>query len=105
MRSMNGRLPALSVFLVALLGPASSAAQDGPALVVVDRDDDDADGVPDGEQARVPPSPELLALRAPRGASQAPAAIPGGLRLLVDGSPVQPGSAIPAGARRVEIQA
>ncbi|WP_437994808.1 hypothetical protein WMF26_25460 [Sorangium sp. So ce185] len=102
---MNGRLPALSVFLGALLGPASSAAQGGPALVVVDRDDDDADGVPDGEQARVPSSPELLALRAPRGASQAPAAIPDGLRLLVDGSPVQPGSAIPAGARRVELQA
>ncbi|WP_437330894.1 hypothetical protein [Sorangium sp. So ce381] len=101
---MNGRLSALAILLGGLLGPASARAAE-PALVAVDLDDDDADGVPDGEQPRVPPAPELLALRAPRGASQAPAAIPAGLRLLVDGSPVKPGAAIPAGARRVEIQA
>ncbi|WP_438030890.1 hypothetical protein [Sorangium sp. So ce233] len=101
---MNRRLTALSVLLGALVGPASSAAAEpGPALLVADLDDDDADGVPDGEQPRVPPSPDLLALRAPRGA--APATIPAGVRLLVDGSPVQPGSAIPANARRVELQA
>ncbi|WP_437642069.1 hypothetical protein [Sorangium sp. So ce854] len=121
---MNRRLSALSVLLGALLGPAgallgpagallgpagallgpagAAAAEPGPALIVADLDDDDADGVPDGEQARVPPSPELLELRA-RGA--APASIPAGVRLLVDGSPVQPGGAIPAGARRVELQA
>ncbi|WP_437292075.1 hypothetical protein [Sorangium sp. So ce406] len=101
---MNRRLTALSVLLGALVGPASSAAAEpGPALLVADLDDDDADGVPDGEQPRVPPSPDLLALRMPRGA--APATIPAGVRLLVDGSPVQPGSAIAANARRVELQA
>ncbi|WP_437961437.1 hypothetical protein WME76_18530 [Sorangium sp. So ce119] len=101
---MNRRLTALSVLLGALVGPASAAAAEpGPALLVADLDDDDADGVPDGEQPRVPPSPDLLALRMPRGA--APATIPAGVRLLVDGSPVQPASAIPANARRVELQA
>ncbi|WP_437663250.1 hypothetical protein [Sorangium sp. So ce1182] len=105
---MNRRLAALSVLLGALVVRPSSAAEAGPAVLVVDLDDDDADGVPDGEQPRVPPSPELLPLRAPRGAGgpdQRPASVPTGVRLLVDGSPVPPGSAIPAGARRVELQA
>ncbi|WP_437617454.1 hypothetical protein [Sorangium sp. So ce1151] len=105
---MNRRLAALSVLLGALVVRPSSAAEAGPAVLVVDLDDDDADGVPDGEQPRVPPSPELLPLRAPRGAGgpdQRPASIPTGVRLLADGSPVPPGSAIPAGARRVELQA
>ncbi|WP_438002579.1 hypothetical protein WME89_26780 [Sorangium sp. So ce321] len=105
---MNRRLAALSVLLGALVVRPSSAAEAGPAVLVVDLDDDDADGVPDGEQPRVPPSPELLPLRAPRGAGgpdQRPASIPAGVRLLADGSPVPPGGAIPAGARRVELQA
>ncbi|XXY50343.1 hypothetical protein WME91_04255 [Sorangium sp. So ce269] len=105
---MNRRLAALSVLLGALVVRTSSAAEAGPAVLVVDLDDDDADGVPDGEQPRVPPSPELLALRAPRGAGgsdQRSASVPAGVRLLADGSPVPPGGAIPAGALRVELQA
>ncbi|WP_437683662.1 hypothetical protein [Sorangium sp. So ce131] len=102
---MNRRLTAISALLGALLGPATSAAEAPPRLIVVDRDDDDADGVPDGEQPHVPPSPELLALRPPRGQSRGTTSIPPELRLLADGRPVQPGGAVPASARRLEIQA
>ncbi|AUX43770.1 hypothetical protein SOCE26_052250 [Sorangium cellulosum] len=102
---MNRRLTAISTLLGALLGPATSAAEAPPTLLVVDRDDDDADGVPDGEQPHVPPSPELLAVRPPRGPSRGATSIPPEVRLLADGNPVQPGSAAPANARRLEIQA
>jgi hypothetical protein len=79
-------------------------------LVVADRDDDDGDGIPDGEQSdRVPSSSELVRVAldgvpiAERrvGPSRGPAA----LRVLADGKPVAPGERIPARVKRLEIQA
>jgi len=88
-----------------------SAAPKGHAsdrlLLVADRDDDDANGIPDAEQLFVPPSPELFPI-------PHPAAIPAGatfvlrgtnVRLLVDGRSLATGAAIPPRARRLELQA
>ena len=80
---------------------------DDRVVLVADRDDDDADGTPDAEQAVVAASPELWPI--PR-----PAAIPAGatfalrgaaVRLLADGRPLAPGAAIPPRVRRLELQA
>jgi hypothetical protein len=87
--------------------PAHASPDAGRVLLVTDRDDDDANGVPDGEQRFVAASPELFSI--PR-----PATIPAGstfalrgaaARLLVDGAPLAAGAAIPPRARRIELQA
>ena len=102
----------LAGFLAALIvvGAVEPAARAGAAprvLLFADRDDDDADGVPDGEQAVVPRTPELLAV-------PHPAAIPAdatfsvhgdAVRLLADGVALAPGAPIPTGAARLELQA
>ncbi len=94
-------LAATTALLLLLAAPASRAAD---ALVLfADRDDDDADGVPDAEQTFVPPSPELVPI--PR-----PTVIPPGstfarrgqsVRVLVDDRPLAPGDAIPPRPRRL----
>ena len=91
------------------LGTLASAADAAERVVLfADRDDDDANGVPDGEQAIVPRAPELYAIGRP-------AAVPLGatfavrgddvVRLLADGVPLVPGAVLPAAAARFEIQA
>ncbi len=90
------------------LGGSSLPARAGDrAILFADRDDDDADGIPDGDQPLVPPAPELFPVSHPhpippgatftlRGA---------GVRLLADGVPLAPGTPIPQGAIRLELQA
>lgn len=99
------------------LALSSSIVRAGEPLVVpVDRDDDDADGVPDREQPRVPHSADLSLLRPARSEAHG-ARLPGGstarsarsgrgdARLLVDGAPAPWGDPPPASAARVELQA
>ena len=106
-RSMRkARLLAATTALLLLLAASASRASE-PLLLFADRDDDDADGVPDAEQTFVPPSPELVPI-------PHPAVIPAGsifarrgqnVRVLVDGRPLAPGDAIPPRPRRLELQA
>ena len=95
-----------AVAAMLLLSAAPKGHASDRVLLVVDRDDDDADGTPDGEQRFVQPSPELFAI-------PHPAAIPAGatfalrgagIRLLADGLPLAPGAAIPPRLRRLELQ-
>jgi hypothetical protein len=87
---------------------AASGASAGESVILwADRNDDDANGVPDGEQAIVPRGPELFAVALP-SAIPAGATIPlrsDVVRVLVDGAALAPGAAIPARAARLEIQA
>jgi hypothetical protein len=90
-----------------LASSARASAAPDRVILVADRDDDDASGVPDAEQALVAPSPELFPI-------PHPAKIPAGAtfalrgasaRLLVDGAPLAPGATIPPRVRRLELQA
>jgi hypothetical protein len=98
-------LAATTALLLLLSAPASRAS--GSLLLFADRDDDDADGVPDAEQLFVPPSPELFPIPHP------PVIPPGsvfarrgqGVRVLVDGRPLAVGDAIPPRPHRLELQA
>ena len=103
-------LAATAAMLVLSVAPGSHAGvtpgrdADRVALVV-DRDDDDADGTPDAEQLFVPPSPELVPI--PHGTAipaGATFALRGAVRLLADGHPLAPGAAIPQRLRRLELQ-
>lgn len=82
------------------------ARADDRVVLFADRDDDDVDGVPDGEQAKVPRGPELHAIAHP-------APIPNGatftvssdvVRLLADGAPLAAGASVPPATARLEIQ-
>jgi len=89
------------------LGTSSRSAPAGERTILfADRDDDDANGIPDGEQLLVPPTPELFPLLRP---TPVPAgstfSLRGSLRLLADGVPLAPGTAVPANAVRLELQA
>ena len=98
-------------FLAAVaLSLAPSPAAAVPAdriLLFVDRDDDDADGVPDGDQVSVPRAPELFpVVRPPSAAPGGTFAIRGdGVRLLAGGVPLAPGAPVPPAPARLEIQA
>lgn len=97
-------LAAVAAMLLLSAAPESRASD--RVLLVVDRDDDDADRTPDAEQPVVPPSPELFSIPRP-GAIPAGAtfALRGaGVRLLADGLPLAPGAAIPQRLRRLELQ-
>ncbi len=99
----------LGVAVVAFLAPSVGG---GPALaappressvifLAADRDDDDADGVPDGEQAVLPPAArtDLVALdRAFVGATLHPTAGADRVRVIVDGKPIAWSVPVPAGA-------
>jgi hypothetical protein len=103
------RLPSAIVALVSLLTHPlpSLAAPPDRTVLYADRDDDDANGTPDGEQASVPRAPELLSIPLP---SKIPPSATVALRstcvrVLADGQPLAPGAPIPPRARRLEIQA
>jgi hypothetical protein len=72
-----------------------------------DRDDDDANGMADGEQPSVGSSPELFVVPLKASGSRAHFAQRGArnIRLLADGRPLSPDTLIPPRARRVELQA
>ena len=57
-----GRLRAAAAALFVLASLPAPARAGEPIFLAADRDDDDADGVPDGDQAKVAASPELPAL-------------------------------------------
>jgi hypothetical protein len=76
--------------------------------VVADRDDDDADGVPDGEQAFLPPAAraDLVALdRSLIGASIRPMTGAAYARVVADGRPLPWGKALPEGAHLQGVRA
>lgn len=98
---------AAATSLLALAPPVLAADR---VVLFADRDDDDANGVPDAEQRVVPASPELFTVprpaKLPPAALAAPTAVRGAAaRVLVDGKPLAPGASIPARAKRLEIQA
>jgi hypothetical protein len=100
-----GRWTAL--LIVALAVPTAARAEER-VVIFADRDDDDADGVPDGEQARVPEGAELFTVARPATPASGVATFSvrgDGVRVLVDGAPIAPGATLPAGAGRVAIQA
>jgi hypothetical protein len=86
---------------------AAAGHADAPLLLPVDHDDDDGNGVPDGEQALVPPGTDLGVLARPAKL------IPGAqlrargaeVRLLVDGEALAKGASVPLSAKRFELQA
>lgn len=87
--------------------PAPQAGGDRIVLVV-DRDDDDADGTPDGEQGNVPGSAALFVVKGrpkgkDKGAWQAPET--DAVRVIADGAAIAKGAAIPQRARTIALQA
>jgi hypothetical protein len=92
---------------LSLVAAAPPVLAQGRTVLFVDRDDDDANGVPDGDQASVPRAPELFPVVRPPGvAVGATFAIRGAaVRLLAGGVPLAPGSPIPPAPARLEIQA
>lgn len=83
-------------------------ATDDEVALVVDRDDDDADGRPDNEQAKVPPSAALVEIKTrPKGKEAALWLAPDSdaVRVLADGTPVPKGAAISPMAKKLALQA
>jgi hypothetical protein len=97
---------AATVVMVLLAGEPSGRAAE-KILLFADRDDDDANGIPDADQALVAASPELFRIAHPTSiAAGSTFALRGGsARLLVDGAPLAPGALISPRARRLELQA
>ncbi len=104
----SGRALALGISLAAAgQGSTTSlpaAYADDRIVLGVDRDDDDVDGKPDAEQDVVVPSTDLFELSMPTGKDRTIEVSGGVVRVLVDGRPLA-GSLVPAGARRVALQA
>jgi hypothetical protein len=122
-RSNSPRLLAMAGFTL-LLGASAPARADAitassselrssaaaAPLLFVDRDDDDANGVPDGEQGSVPFASELFAVPRGRGGirplrASGVAKVPDFVRALIDGKLAPAASSIPVTARRVDLQA
>lgn len=102
-------LTALTAWLLGpaalLLGPAARAEPPRPTPVAVDRDDDDVDGIPDGDGPRVSAAPELLRVEAPHGAKPTAIEAQPGVRVLVGGRVVPSGGIVSPDARWIELQA
>jgi hypothetical protein len=98
-------LAAVTALLV--LGGARTGRASDAVVIFADRDDDDANGVPDGDQAFVEASPELYAITHPRPIAAGSTFTVRGtsVRLLADGRPLASGAAIPPNVRRLELQA
>jgi hypothetical protein len=92
-----------------LFAPQAPPAVTADALVlVVDRDDDDADGTPDGEQSKVPASAALFEVKArPKGKDAALWLAPDtdAVRVLADGTAVARGAPIPQPSKKIALQA
>jgi len=103
------RLPASLALFTALstwLSPPPARA-DERLVIFADRDDDDANGVPDVDEESVPASTELLRVERPaKIPAKASFTLSGdAARLLADGKTLAPGATIPARVKRLEIQA
>lgn len=101
---------ALSLIVTAapLLAKVGAAPAEDRVVLVVDRDDDDANGVADREQPKVPSSSALFVVKArPKGADaalwEAPAS--DAVRVLADGNAIAKGAPIPQLARSIALQA
>lgn len=90
---------------LSIAAAAPRAQAEERVVLFVDRDDDDVDGVPDGEGARVPDGPELHAVPV-EGALPAAFAVRGdAVRVLADGVALAAGANIPKGTARLQLQA
>lgn len=96
---------AMTALLILSVSPRADA--EDRVLLFADRDDDDVDGIPDGDQLFVAPSPELWTIARPvRVAVGTTFALRGtSVRLLADGRPLASGATIPPHVRRLELQA
>ncbi len=94
---MRFALAALAGLIVAF-GPARAVA-DERIVVAADRDDDDADGVPDAEEAVAPAAPELVAVKLARARAVVPIVSGDAVRLLQGLKPVSKGATVLPGAR------
>ncbi len=94
----------------AVPGVATAGPSGERIVMVVDRDDEDADGVPDREQlTKIPDSAALHVVKArpakPGDASLWEAPEVDGVRVIADGTAVAKGAAIPPQARTIALQA
>ncbi len=94
----------LAPLFVSLALPSPARAEERTTLFV-DRDDDDADRVPDADQAVVPSGSELFTLPVPKGAGGSFTLRGDAVRLLAEGVPLAKGASIPQGPKRLEVQA
>lgn len=85
--------------------PAASPAE--RVVLVVDRDDDDADHRPDADQPNVPASPALFPVKPPRtkGPAKWQAPETDAVRVIADGTALAKGALIPPQARSIALQA
>ena len=90
-------------------GAKGAGAAGGDAIVmVVDRDDDDANGTPDRDQETVPASSALFVVKGrPAGKESALWEAPesDAVRVIADGRAVARGAVIPKGAKTIALQA
>lgn len=82
----------------------AKAAEPEVIRLAVDRDDDDANGIPDREQSQLPASDAQLFTVA-KAMAGGPVRAWEGVRILADEKLLDTGAPIPKGTRRVEIQA
>lgn len=88
--------------------PAMAQPRMIEARLAVDLDDDDADGVADGEQARVADGADCASwelAKLPAGVKLQSITPQGAARVISDGEPIAQGQALPAGATRLMVQA
>ena len=107
-RSVRRLLLAPSLLIgLAIAARAPQVRAADRVVLFVDRDDDDANGVPDGAQPRVPRAPELYALaRAPGVVGSSAVTVRGdAVRLLDGGAPLTPGATLGAGVATIDVQA
>lgn len=83
----------------------AAARADDRVVLFADRDDDDNDGTPDGEAARVPLSPELFSIAGDASAGGAFTVTGDAVRVLADGAPIARGAPIPPRVARLDLQA
>lgn len=92
-----------------LLAPRAAAPTDDRIVLVVDRDDDDQDGVPDREQlTKVPASPALFPVTARPKSTDAKlweAPDTAAVRVIADGVAIAKGAPIPSLAKAISLQA
>ncbi len=102
------RLAGTAGLWAALTASASNAQAQAPAVEIVrlsvDRDDDDANGIPDREQPAAPKNGSGL-FSVPNPARGGAVRAWNGVRIFVNEKAIEPNTPIPKGARKIELQA